>query len=283
MQNQRFDISKAPPLRAELRPTAAPVLTQGVEATPGGLIRSTLLAAAGGVTILMLFWLPAEYGIDPTGVGGVLGLTEMGDIKQQLYAEAAADDAAAAAAPLPAAPAVGADPAVLARLSAIETQLAAIADVIGAVPSAPTSAGVVTAPAAVEEVATPKPAAAPPVEVAADPEVTEAPVPATTAWRDTVDYTLQPGEGIEIKLVMQEAEVATFEWTANGGVLNFETHAEGSGQKISYETGRATPDQSGTLTAAFTGNHGWFWRNRSDTPVMLTLRTAGDYAKITAP
>lgn len=230
--------------------------------------------------------MPAKYGIDPTGVGGVLGLTEMGDIKQQLYAEAAADDAAAAAAAVvrsPAAPAAGTDPAVLARLSAIETQLAAIADVIGAAPSEPSTVGAIPAPAAVEEVATPEPAAPPPVEVAADPEITEAPVPAAIAWRDTVDYTLQPGEGIEIKFVMQDAEVATFGLTANGGVLNYETHAEGSGQKISYETGRATPDQSGTLTAAFTGNHGWFWRNRSDAPVTLTLRTAGDYAEIKAP
>ena len=94
MQAQRFDINKAPlpPLRAEPRPAAAPVQTQGVEATSGGLIRSTLLAAAGGAVILTLLWLPAEYGIDPTGVGRMLGLTEMGDIKQQLYAEAAAAD-----------------------------------------------------------------------------------------------------------------------------------------------------------------------------------------------
>lgn len=103
MQAPRFDINKAPvpPLRAEPRRAVIPVQTQGVEATSGGLIRSTLLAAAGGDAILTLFWLPAEYGIDPTGVGGMLGLTEMGDIKQQLSAEAAADGAAAASAPPP--------------------------------------------------------------------------------------------------------------------------------------------------------------------------------------
>ena len=37
--------------------------------------------------------LPAEYGIDPTGVGKLLRLTEMGQIKQQLAEEAAADAA----------------------------------------------------------------------------------------------------------------------------------------------------------------------------------------------
>ena len=32
----------------------------------------------------MLFWLPAEYGIDPTRLGHVMGLTQMGKIEQQL-------------------------------------------------------------------------------------------------------------------------------------------------------------------------------------------------------
>lgn len=37
-------------------------------------------------------YLPAEYGIDPTRIGGLLGLTEMGEIKQQLAREAAEDE-----------------------------------------------------------------------------------------------------------------------------------------------------------------------------------------------
>ncbi len=36
-----------------------------------------------------MVYLPAEYGTNPTGVGSILGLTEMGEIKQQLAAEAA--------------------------------------------------------------------------------------------------------------------------------------------------------------------------------------------------
>ena len=55
------------------------------------------------------------------------------------------------------------------------------------------------------------------------------------------------------------------------------------GQKVSYEQGRAVPEQAGELTAAFTGNHGWFWRNRTDAPVTVTLRTGGDYAEMKAP
>jgi hypothetical protein len=106
---------------------------------------------------------------------------------------------------------------------------------------------------------------------------------AASDWRDEVSYTLAPGEGIEVKLVMEEGQTARFEWTANGSVVNYDTHGDGSGQKVSYETGRGVPEQAGELTAAFTGNHGWFWRNRTEEPLTVTVRTAGDYAEMKAP
>ncbi len=49
--------------------------------------RSTIIAGIGAVAIGVMVYLPAEYGKDPTGVGSVLGLTQMGVIKQQLAAE----------------------------------------------------------------------------------------------------------------------------------------------------------------------------------------------------
>ncbi len=55
------------------------------------LIRSTVIAAASAAAILVTVVLPAEYNIDPTGIGGALGLAEMGEIKQQLAEEAEAD------------------------------------------------------------------------------------------------------------------------------------------------------------------------------------------------
>ncbi|MGB2201813.1 MAG: transmembrane anchor protein [Pseudooceanicola atlanticus] len=56
------------------------------------LLKSTAIAAASAVAILVTVVLPAEYGIDPTRVGGVLGLTEMGEIKQQLAEEKRLDE-----------------------------------------------------------------------------------------------------------------------------------------------------------------------------------------------
>ena len=55
------------------------------------LIRSTIIAAVAAVAILVTVILPAEYGIDPTGIGRTLGLAEMGEIKKQLAEEAEAD------------------------------------------------------------------------------------------------------------------------------------------------------------------------------------------------
>jgi hypothetical protein len=60
------------------------------------LVRSTSIALVSAVLILVTAVLPAEFAIDPTGMGRVLGLTQMGEIKMQLAEEAAQDRAAAA-------------------------------------------------------------------------------------------------------------------------------------------------------------------------------------------
>lgn len=57
------------------------------------LLRSTIAAALGAAGLLVTMVLPAEYGIDPTGVGRILGLTRMGEIKMSLAAEARIADA----------------------------------------------------------------------------------------------------------------------------------------------------------------------------------------------
>lgn len=74
-----------------------PQSTEGAELPSSArLLRSTLLALAIAALLLVVAVLPAEYGVDPTGVGRTLGLTQMGEIKVSLEREAAAEDAAAA-------------------------------------------------------------------------------------------------------------------------------------------------------------------------------------------
>ena len=72
--------------------------------------------------------LRVKYGIDPTGVGRPLGLTEMGELKMQLAAEAAADRAPPAATPGPRSSLPGAIFAGLfIRPAAAQTALPAVA------------------------------------------------------------------------------------------------------------------------------------------------------------
>lgn len=71
------------------------------------LLRSTVIAFVAAVGILVTIVLPAEYAIDPTGIGRALQLTEMGEIKTQLAREAETDrlrDQQAPAAPATPAP-----------------------------------------------------------------------------------------------------------------------------------------------------------------------------------
>lgn len=51
-------------------------------------LRSLAITLAVAGVIVVTIVMPAEYGADPTGVGQVLGLKQMGEIKQALELEA---------------------------------------------------------------------------------------------------------------------------------------------------------------------------------------------------
>ena len=97
--------------------------------------------------------------------------------------------------------------------------------------------------------------------------------------KDEISVTLQPGEGAEVKLAMSKGAKANFTWTATDKV-NFDLHGDGGGESTSYEKGRGVAEDDGVLEAAFDGNHGWFWRNRTSVPVTVTLKTGGAYTDI---
>jgi hypothetical protein len=61
------------------------------------LVRSTVVAALVAAALLVTAILPAEFGIDPTGIGRATGLARMGEIKASLVADANAGDTARAA------------------------------------------------------------------------------------------------------------------------------------------------------------------------------------------
>ncbi len=203
------------------------------------LLRSTVIALIAAIVLLVTVVMPSEYAIDPTGAGRMLGLTQMGEVKQQLATEAAAD----AATPVVAAPA---------------------------------------APQSVPQAA-PQPAVSTAAEATAPAVATPAVVEAEGQQHE-MSISLAPGQGAEVKLEMLKGARVNYFWTANGGLVNYDTHGDPYNAPREfyhgYGKGRATPEDQGVLEAAFDGKHGWFWRNRTSKPVTVTLRTEGNYIAI---
>ena len=184
------------------------------------LLRSTAIAIVVATVLLVTVVLPSEYGIDPTRIGRVLGLTKMGEIKTALAAEAEKDRAAQ------------------------------------------------KSPALVEQ-ASSTPARQPDKGPVGSPRT------------DEMTVTLKPGEGAEVKLQMAKGAKASYEWASTGGPVNHDTHGDNpTGAKHSFSKGREVERDAGELVAPFDGNHGWYWRNRTDGDVTVTLKVSGEYQSV---
>lgn len=98
-------------------------------------------------------------------------------------------------------------------------------------------------------------------------------------WRDEISFTLEPGASAEWKLVMTEGQTAEYRMIVEGGRVNFDLHGHGSGQSVTYEKGRGSTGSEGAILAQFDGEHGWFWRNRDNADVTVTVQVRGEYAE----
>ena len=177
------------------------------------LVKSTILAAVSACVLLVTVVMPAEYGIDPTGVGRFIGLKRMGEIKVSLSQEAAAQ----------------------------QTE----------------------APAALTAEVNPSAAA-------------------TKIRSDEMQVTLAPNEGTEIKVELAKGKKVEYSWASDGGRVNFDIHGDSKKPKIDYHgygKGSEQKDE-GVLTAAFDGNHGWYWRNRTPNTLTVILKVKGEHAGI---
>lgn len=206
------------------------------------LLKSTAVAAVSAAVLLVAVVLPAEYGIDPTGAGRVLGLTAMGEIKQELAREAAAEaQGAAPAAPAPAPASTG--PAVAQPASA-------------------------PAPAAAAA-----PSAAPPASVPAAAARSDT-VSVTLKPGEAAEYKLSMSQGAKVAFEWTTTGGGV-NFDAHGDPVNAPR-----GFYHGYGKGRNSSGERGELVAAFDGTHGWFWRNRSGQTVTVTLKVQGDYTAI---
>ncbi len=190
------------------------------------LARATAMALLLATALLVTTVLPAEYGIDPTGLGKIMGLTALSSV-------AAAEPNNTAAAGL-----------------ALQGSATGIAD---------------------------KPSGA-----------TRAPVWKSVAGyrADDMSLTLLPGQGAEIKAIMQAGEPLLFHWQVEGGAVSFDMHGErpkASDEFTSFWLGQNETRASGSFEAPFAGIHGWYWQNNGSEPVIVHLKTAGFYTGIYQP
>lgn len=100
-------------------------------------------------------------------------------------------------------------------------------------------------------------------------------------WRDAITITVPPHQGLEYKFKLQKDAKFSYSWhTTEGAAVYFDFHGEPEGDTTGYfKSYQETTDQqaAGDLVAPFTGAHGWYWENKSATPLTVMLHTKGDY------
>jgi hypothetical protein len=169
------------------------------------LNKATLVAAGMAALLLVTVVLPAEYGIDKTGAGRLLGLTEMGRMKRA---------------------------------------------------------------AAENDRATP-PAKLPPLDYKA-------------GQTGELRVALAPGEGREVKASMRAGGTMRYEWSTNDLPIHYELHGEprgaAKGVYTSYKIA-VSKGESGDFTAPMEGTQGWYWRNDTPMPVIVSVKATGEWAK----
>ena len=101
------------------------------------------------------------------------------------------------------------------------------------------------------------------------------------ARTDTVTITLPSKGKTEVKAVMTVNKVIVYTWKADKGVayVDFHGHSPDWTNKKAFvrylEAKEGVAADSGSLVAPFSGEHGWYWENRQDHPVTITLTVTG--------
>jgi len=97
---------------------------------------------------------------------------------------------------------------------------------------------------------------------------------------DQVDIEIPANKGLEYKLLMEKHAHVEYEWSTDGEELYFDFHGEPRGDTTGYFESFAittSNNMKGSLTTPFAGSHGWYWKNVTDTPVIVTLSIKGSY------
>lgn len=101
------------------------------------------------------------------------------------------------------------------------------------------------------------------------------------AFREDETTIIVPAsDALEFKFHLEQFGSLAYEWSTDNGVLYFDLHGEPQGDSNGYFVSYASAtnsDMKGSITAPFSGSHGWFWRNSSGEDVTVSLKTQGNY------
>ena len=186
------------------------------------LLVSMLAALFVAAILLVTVVLPAQYGIDPTGIGRGLGLT---------------------------------------ALSGAGTRTLEITNVIGG--------NEVIQTIEISDAGDPTPLPNPAVFQQA----------AGSTRTDTLHVPIGPNEETEIKVILSTGKMILFSWEVDRGDIYSDYHghdpALGSAFWVRYREQQAGSSGDGSLVAPFDGEHGWYWVNYNEFPVVVTLTVTG--------
>ena len=178
-------------------------MQQQITLSTAQLIKYCILSVIFAIVILFTIILPAEYNIDPTGIGHQLGLTVFNQSKNK--------------------PEIIIEPASSSDLSSKENTVNTI---------------------------------------------------------NTIDVIVPAGRGVEYKFVMAQYQKLNYQWITDGSPLFFDLHGEPEDNTTGYFESYAIAtlrEMKGSFTAPFSGTHGWYWKNTTESPVIVQLVVSGEY------
>ncbi|TDE14718.1 hypothetical protein [Dyadobacter psychrotolerans] len=101
--------------------------------------------------------------------------------------------------------------------------------------------------------------------------------------QDSVTIRVPAGKGLEYKINVLKYGQVKYEWVTNKGVLYFDFHGEpkqanpGKDEFFESYTSAYSGNMIGTFLAPFEGRHGWYFKNKTDKEVVVSLRIRGEY------
>lgn len=196
------------------------------------IIKATIIALVVALTILVIAVLPAEYGIDPSGLGKTLGFSKLHQPNDQLEETAMQVDVIEESHPLLKLENLGSDP----------------------------------------DVQKPKEADNP------------APNRQYEERDDSIQVIVPAGKGIEYKINMLKYGKLKYEWATDRGTLYFDFHGEvketNPTDNVYFEsyTVAFSNNITGTFLSPYEGKHGWYFKNKSETDIVVSIRLKGQYS-----